>query len=236
MESRQLLYIGLKEKGFNLTDEQIFSLMEYMNLVLEANKKFNLTAIEEENEFITKHFLDSIFMYDNSQEEMLVADMGTGGGFPGIPLKIVHPKWEMTFIDSTEKKLKFIEAACIKLGIENVEFVHSRAEDVGRANEHREKYDLVFSRAVAPMNVLSEYCLPLTRLGGKFIASKGPKYQEELEDAKKAVEVLGGKVDSISKIMMPYEDIVRYLVICKKIKKTPLKYPRRQGVPSKKPL
>jgi len=236
METEKLLYEGLNKNGYDINSKQIEKLIYYMKRVLIENKKFNLTAINDEREFVTKHLIDSILMYDDTKEALIVADVGTGGGFPGIPLKIIHPEWKMTFIDATEKKLRFIENTCSELEIKDVDFIHSRAEDVGKDKKHREKYDLVFSRAVASMNILCEYCLPLVKIGGKFIAAKGPRYKEEIEEATNAIEVLGGKLESIIQKDIPFDDIARYLVVCEKIKSTPSKYPRRQGVPTKKPL
>ncbi|MBF7096077.1 16S rRNA (guanine(527)-N(7))-methyltransferase RsmG [Alkalibacter mobilis] len=236
MNEKEMLISELIQKDINVTDDQAEKLISYMNMVLEENKVMNLTAITDPVEFIYKHIIDSIMMYKDDHRELKVLDLGTGGGFPGIPLKIIHPEWKMTMLDSTEKKIRFIERASKTLELSGVEFVHGRAEDLGQEASNRENYDLVFSRAVASLNVLAEYCIPFVKKGGHFIASKGPKYEEEVETAKKAVAILGGKMVEIKTVEVLKDQIVRYIIDIEKVKETPKKYPRRQGIPAKKPL
>ncbi|NTW71838.1 MAG: 16S rRNA (guanine(527)-N(7))-methyltransferase RsmG [Eubacteriaceae bacterium] len=231
----------LISEGFELPESKLELLLNYMELVLEENKIMNLTSITDRTEFIKKHIVDSIIMYrgpgaEISEEIMNVADIGTGGGFPGIPLKIVHPHWKMTLVDSTEKKVRFIKKAAEALGLTGVEFLHKRAEEMGMDTQYREKYDIIFSRAVAGLNVLSEFCIPLVKKGGLFIASKGPKYAQEIKDAEKAIHILGGTLEKVDEARLLFEDMSRFILYIRKIKGTPTQFPRKQGLPTRKPL
>ena len=208
-----------------------------MEILLEANKHINLTSITEPEDFILKHIVDSLIMLskDYVKEGIKVLDLGTGGGFPGIPLKILYPEIQITLVDSVGKKLKFIDDAARNLGIK-VELVHERAEILGKNKKYREKYDIVISRAVANMQTLSELCLPLVKVDGLMIASKGPKYNEELDAAKNAMKILGGQVKSIEDCTIPIAELERHVIIIEKTNATPAAYPRKPGMPNKNPL
>lgn len=207
-------------------------------LLLEWNAKFNLTRITDPAEIAVKHYLDSISLlaFVGIGEASRVIDVGTGAGFPGIPLKIICPHIRLTLLDSVRKKLTFIEVVIEHLGLTGVELVHSRAEDLGRQRSYREQFDLVVSRAVASLNVLSELCLPFCRIGGTFAAYKGPAIEAEIEEAKNAIRILGGETKSVHTFLLPHSDIQRTLVIIAKKRTTPAIYPRKAGVPERNPL
>ena len=207
----------------------------YMELLREWNEKINLTAITDEEGILVKHFFDSCSIsefVDNSK----IIDVGTGAGFPGLPLKIVNDTLNLTLVDSLNKRIKFLNEVKNKLGLKNVETVHGRAEDVGIDNKYREKYDFAVSRAVAELRILVEYLLPLVKVGGKVIAMKGPNIDEEVENAKKAVKLLGGEIERIESFRLGNTDNERTVIIIKKIKNTESKYPRKAGIPRKNPL
>ena len=219
-----------------LSDKQVEEFYEYMNLLLEWNEKINLTAITEMNDVILKHFIDSltILKYINDGEKII--DVGTGAGFPGIPICIMKEKIECTLLDSLNKRINFLNEVSNKLELKNIKNVHGRAEEYGKNKLYREKYDVVVSRAVANMSTLSEYLLPFVKINGICICMKGPDLDQELENAKYAINELGGKIEKIEKIKLPNSDIERNIVIIKKIKQTKNKYPRKSGTPSKDPL
>ena len=227
----------LNEYGIEISDLQESRLKEYMLGILEYNKSINLTAVKDPHEFIYKHYVDSltILMEDRIlsflTETSDIIDVGTGGGFPGVPLAILMPDKKFTLLDSLNKRLKIIDELCEAAGINNVRTLHLRAEDAGRDLKEREKYDLCVSRAVSNLAVLSEYTLPLVKPGGHFIAYKGNDIKEELEGGRKAVEVLGGRIESIAETRTEEK-----LVIIKKERKTPPKYPRKAGDPKKSPI
>ncbi len=223
-----------KKLNLNLDNEEIKKFYNYMNLMLEWNEKINLTAITKEDDIIIKHFIDSLTVLKYLNDGDKIADVGTGAGFPGIPISIVNKKSKITLIDSLNKRIKFLEDVKNKIKIENVECVHARAEDFGQDN--KEKYDVSISRAVANMKVLVEYLIPLVKVDGKVICMKGPDADEEIEEAKYAINELGGKIIEIDNIKLPDTDIERKIIIIKKIKETPKKYPRKAGTPSKEPL
>ena len=223
--------------GFDFTPLQLQQFDKYFELLIETNKVMNLTAITEPEEVVVKHFIDSLLAYDKTKfKNKLLADVGTGAGFPGIPLKIYCPELKVVLIDSLGKRLKFLEKVIAELGLENIHCEHLRAEDAGKNSQHREKYDLVTARAVARLSVLSEYCLPLLKKNGMFIALKGSKYQEEIEEAKKAVAILGGAIISADEVKLPGLDDGRAIVKIRKIRNTPGMYPRKAGTPEKQPL
>ena len=215
-------------------EEKEAQLIKYMEGVLEWNQKVNLTAITDRNEFIQKHFIDSLLCAKTLEftESSSICDVGTGGGFPGVPLAICYPDKQFTLMDSLEKRLKIVRQLCDEIGINNVQVIHGRAEELARREEYREQFDLCVSRAVANMRVLSEYCLPFVKTGGSFIAYKGPDCRAEIDDAGKAIQMLGGDKPEIR----PLTHLEHNLVFIKKIKNTPKAYPRKAGTPAKKPL
>ena len=197
----------------------------------------NLTAITEPEEVAVKHMIDSLLAFDEGLfPGKLLADVGTGAGFPGIPLKIYCPELKVVLIDSLAKRLKFLENVIAELGLKEIKTVHLRAEEAGQNKEHREKYDLVTARAVARLAVLAEYCLPLVKVGGTFIALKGSKYQDEITDGKRAVKLLGGEILSAEEVSLPGLDDGRAIIRIKKTKISNGKYPRKAGLPDKQPL
>lgn len=237
MEGKKLLTTCLGELNIEIEDVQIEQLLEFMEYLLETNKNINLTSITDRKDFILKHIVDSLVMLGKSDvfHSIEILDVGTGGGFPGIPLKILFPQIEISLMDSVEKKLKFIDKAVERLGI-HINLIHDRAENLGRNINNREKYDIVISRAVANMQTLSEYCLPLVRIGGIMLASKGPKAQEEIALAQQAIKILGGKVQSVNHLTIPIALLERNIITIKKVHPTPKKYPRKPGIPNKNPL
>ena len=215
-------------------EEKEEQLVKYMEGVLEWNQKVNLTAITNRKEFILKHFIDSLLCAETLAftEASSICDVGTGGGFPGVPLAICFPDKQFTLMDSLEKRLRIVRQLCEEIGIENVQVVHGRAEELARQKQYREQFDLCVSRAVANMRVLSEYCLPFVKRGGCFIAYKGPDCEKEIEDAEKAIQLLGGDRPEIRSLT----HLEHKLVLVKKTAQTPAAYPRKAGTPAKKPL
>lgn len=227
---------GLEELQIKLDDTQVNQFIQYFEMLVEKNKVMNLTAITEFDEVIEKHFLDSLSLikvYDLTKE-VSVLDMGTGAGFPGIPLKIAFPQLQVTLADSLNKRILFLQEVIDTLGLEKVEAIHARAEELGRNKEYREQYDLVVSRAVANLASLGEYCIPFVKLGGEFISYKSGEIEEEVKNAKNAVFLLGGKVKEVYKFDL-YEQ-KRSFVRIEKVKGTPKAYPRKAGTPTKMPL
>ena len=224
--------------GVCLTDKQIEQFLQYKELLLDWNQKINLTANTEEKEVMLKHFADcvSIVSAVSLQKNTSVIDVGTGAGFPGIPLKIVCPSLHMTLLDSLQKRILFLEEVIKKLYLENVFCIHTRAEDGGKNPEYREKFDYCVSRAVANLTALSEYCLPFVKIGGELIALKGPEAEQEVRQAKKAIQVLGGEVTEIKQITIPYIELRHTLVLIKKVRQTPSQYPRKAGKVLKNPI
>lgn len=217
-----------------LEEKQIENFYKYMNLLLEWNEKMNLTAITEPNEVILKHFIDSLTIANLIEKDQKVIDVGTGAGFPGIPLSIVKEE-NITLLDSLNKRIIFLEEVINKLELKNIKAVHARVEEFAKNKKERESYDIATSRAVASLNVLLEYLLPLVKVGGICICMKGSN-TEEIEEAKNALKILGGEIEKIEKITLPETDITRNIIIVKKVKQTPLKYPRKPGIPSKEPI
>ena len=233
-----ILNDGIKEFGITLSDSQIDQFMMYYKILIEWNQVMNLTAITAFNEVCIKHFLDSISLckvIDCTQEYTLM-DVGTGAGFPGIPLKIVFPNLQITLLDSLGKRVKFLNEVIQRLGLHGIQAIHGRAEDYAKANLLREKFDICISRAVANLSTLSEYCIPYVKEGGFFISYKSEKLSEEMSNAKKAIEILGGNIVSQNEFLLPNSDIYRNLLVIQKIALTPKKYPRKAGLPSKEPL
>ncbi len=212
--------------------------IKYLKLLKEWNQKINITSIEDDEEIYVKHFLDSILLLDgvSIDEKKSIIDVGTGGGFPGYPLKIVNNNYEVTLLDSLRKRIDFLAEVKKELEFDNIELIHGRAEDFGQNKNYREKFDICVSRAVAPMNVLSEYCLPFVKKGGYFAAYKSENISQEILSSENAVKKLGGKIREVKEINLPGTDIVRKIVIIEKCEPTNLKYPRKAGKPSKDPL
>ena len=229
---------GIDKMEVHLDDHQISQFVTYYELLVEWNRFMNLTAITEFNEVCMKHFIDSISLCNaiDCNKEYSIIDVGTGAGFPGIPLKIVFPSLKITLLDSLGKRVKFLNEVIDQLGLKNIEAIHGRAEDFAKPDLLREKYDICVSRAVANLSTLSEYCLPYVKPDGFFISYKSEKIMEEINLAENAIEILGGEVYDQKEFMLPFSDIYRNLFMIKKVRNTPIKYPRKAGLPSKQPL
>lgn len=227
-----------KKMSIQLNKEQLIQFQKYYELLVEWNKVMNLTAITEYKEVVDKHFIDSLSIEKAVDLNIIekVIDVGTGAGFPGIPLKIVYPHLKITLLDSLNKRINFLNVVISKLKLENIEAIHGRAEDIAKDKKYREQFDISVSRAVANLSTLSEYSLPFVKVGGLFISYKAEKADEEIKKAEKAVSVLGGKIEKIIKFQLPETDIGRTLVKINKIKTTAKRYPRKAGLPSKEPL
>lgn len=229
---------GSDDLGISLGQKQKQKFIRYKELLLEWNKKINITAITEDKEVDIKHFLDSLtaFNSDKLKGNKKIIDVGTGGGFPGIPLKIINDDLDITLLDSLNKRISFLKEVIDSLGLQNIDAIHGRAEELSRKDDYREKYDICISRAVASLDTLSEYCLPFVKKGGYFISMKGPEVEKEINLSKNAINILGGKLEDKKIITIPKSDISHSLIIIKKIRQTPTKYPRGGGKPKKKPL
>ena len=237
MNGKEILNDCAGKMGIELSEKALNDFETYKKLLLEWNEKINLTAITDEEGIAIKHFADSISvlpLIDKSNVSMI--DVGTGAGFPGIPIKIARNDIKVTLLDSLNKRINFLEEVKKELKLDNVECVHSRAEDGGRNPLYREKFNLCVSRAVARLNVLCEYCMPFVAVGGYFISLKGPDVTEELAEAQKAITLLGGSVEKVVDIAIPNSDITHSAVVIKKIKTVPKTYPRKAGTAGKKPI
>lgn len=236
------LYEKVSKLDMELSESQLEQFKVYYEMLVETNKVMNLTAITEKEEVITKHFLDSLALAKvypdicNPDLEIRVLDLGTGAGFPGIPLKIAFPHLPITLMDSLNKRVKFLQSVIDALGLSGIHAIHGRAEETARNAEYREQFDLCVSRAVANLATLSEYCIPFVRNGGKCIPYKAAEIEDEIEGAKKAIHVLGGKLTEVKKITLPDSDIERSFVFIDKVKSTPKAYPRKAGTASKDPI
>lgn len=239
-EERNIFIQGAKELGIELKEEQLADFSQYLELIIAWNQKLNLTAQKTRIDIIIKHFLDSLTCIKAMDAEANLynnlLDVGTGPGFPGIPLKIVYPSLKLFLLEAREKKTAFLGELISQLNLLHTYLLIGRAETYGKKPEYREKYEVVVSRAVAPLNILVEYCLPFLRVGGIFIAQKGKSYSQEIENSHKAISLLGGQLDRIEKINLPILNQERFLLKIVKVKNTPAKYPRREGVPKKRPL
>lgn len=233
---KEQFYSNLKLNNIELTEKQKDQFNKYYKLVTYWNERINLTAISDEDEFYTKHFYDSIatsFYYDFSNIKS-ICDVGSGAGFPSIPLKIIYPHLEVTIVDSLNKRIKFLNLLSEELGLENCRFVHGRAEDIGQNKEYRESFDIVTARAVARLNILAELCLPLVKKGGYFLSLKAQKADEEKNEAIKAITLMGAKLEDDNLFYIEGEE--RHILQIKKTKETPNKYPRKAGTPNKNPI
>ena len=222
--------------GVMLSEEQQNQFYNYMELLLEWNEKLNLTAITDQEQILTKHFIDSLSIapYINLSDKIL--DIGTGAGFPGIPLKIALPQNSFTLLDSLNKRINFLNVIIQELKLKNIKAIHGRAEEFNKINGERENYEIVVSRAVAKLNVLLEYMLPFVKIGGKCICMKSVDIDEELKEAEKAIKTLGGRIEKIDSITLENTGIQRKIVIIKKVQETPKKYPRKAGTPLREPI
>lgn len=238
MEFFDLMAAAANDVGIELSKEQYDKFIKYMRLVQEWNEKINLTAITEDNEFVKKHFIDCIkaFKSDAIKNAESLIDVGTGAGFPGLPIAILSPDTKVTLLDSLNKRINFLNTVVRELELKNVTTIHSRAEDGAKNKALREKFDIATSRAVANMSVLSEFCIPYVRLGGHFIALKGPSVTEELQNSKNALGTLGGKLITVKEVDIEGTDLKHNLVVVEKVKETPKAYPRKAGTVTKKPL
>ncbi len=233
---KNILQEGAKKLSLDLDEKMIDNLEKYASLLKDWNNKINLTAITDDEGIATKHFLDSLTALCTDKVQGRVIDVGTGAGFPGLVLKIAKPQIELTLLDSLNKRIKFLEEVAKELGIDGVNMVHSRAEDGGANREYRAAFDTVVSRAVANLKVLSEWCLPFLKVGGYFLALKGPLAQEELNEAKRAITILGGEVEGVYEANIPFTDLSHKIIIIKKVRQTPIKYPRKPGIATKIPI
>ncbi len=228
----------LEELNIKLDKRQMCQFLQYYELLVEWNSFMNLTAITDFDEVVKKHFIDSLSLIKaiDLSKSYKVIDIGTGAGFPGIPLKIAFPNLKITLLDSLHKRIKFLDTVIEKLELKDIETIHGRAEDFAKDINYRQQYDLCVSRAVANLSTLSEYCLPYVKVNGKFISYKSEKIVDEMNAAKNAIQILGGHINNQVDFNLPDSDIYRNLFIIDKVKDTPKKYPRKAGLPSKEPL
>ncbi|WP_166245809.1 16S rRNA (guanine(527)-N(7))-methyltransferase RsmG [Paenibacillus turpanensis] len=239
MDEVQRLFTGLtSDKGLSLSAQQLVQYETYFKLLVEWNEKMNLTGITEREQVYVKHFYDSLTLsfYVDLKNTQSLADIGSGAGFPSIPLKIAYPHLKVTIIDSLQKRISFLEHVSSSLGLTNVYCVHGRAEDAGVKPELRDQFDLVTARAVAKLNILNELCLPFTKTGGLFVAMKGSDPTAEIDEAKRSLKELNGKLVTVDSLTLPVEQSERHLIQIQKTAPTPKKYPRKAGVPAKTPI
>jgi 16S rRNA (guanine527-N7)-methyltransferase len=238
MEYFDIMNKACNNEGLEFNEKKYGSFMRYKDLIKEWNQKINITAIKEDEEIVKKHFIDSIkvFKFKELKHAKNVIDIGTGGGFPGIPMKIMKPEMNIVLLDSLNKRIKFLNEVIKDLKLEKIKAIHGRAEDFAQETQYREKFDIAVSRAVANLTVLSEFCIPYVKVGGYFVAMKGPAAEEEIKCSKNAIRMLGGRIEHIEKVQIEDSDLNHNLVIIKKITETHKKYPRKAGMVTKDPL
>ncbi len=238
MDSRNFLKTGFDELNIMYDEKIIDNLLEYKDLLLEWNEKINLTTVTKDEDIFVKHFFDSATCITTGliKGDSKVIDVGTGAGFPGVVLKILNKKMNITLLDSLKKRTLYLNDLVSKLDLKDVKIIHGRAEEMANKKGYREEYQIALSRAVASLNVLLEYCLPFVKVGGFFLCQKGPKYESELKEGEKALKVLGGEIVDIKEYLLPNSDIKHYILIIEKVFKTPAKYPRKPGKPSLNPI
>lgn len=226
--------VKMNNINIKINETQIEQFYNYMNLLIEWNEKINLTAITDPKEIIVKHFVDCATIVNEVNGRVL--DIGTGAGFPGIPLKILNPTLDITLVDSLNKRVNFLNKVIEELKLDKIEAIHSRAEELGKNIKYREKFDVVASRAVAQINILAEYTLPFCKKGGKCIFMKGANVEQELKNGEKSIKILGGKIEKINELFLENNDNNRKIIIIDKLNSTPIKYPRKPGTPTKEPI
>ncbi|MBP7176355.1 MAG: 16S rRNA (guanine(527)-N(7))-methyltransferase RsmG [Thermoclostridium sp.] len=236
-ENAELLKSGASCFGVHMNEQQVYAFSRYHEQLIDWNERINLTAITEERDVVIKHFIDSVSILRYLPEGTeTVIDVGTGAGFPGIPMKIVQSSLKVTLLDSLEKRVRFLETVIMENQLSGMQAIHGRAEDFAREKSHRECYDVGVARAVASLPVLCEYILPFVRIGGVFIAMKGSEVQNELEQSGKAISILGGTVKKVEHFTLPFDPMERHIILIEKIRQTPTQYPRKSGKPTKSPL
>ncbi len=238
MNNREILKKGLEDLGITASDKVLNDFKIYREILVDWNQKMNLTGIEDEKEVYIKHFLDSVSSVKNNyiKDGISIIDVGTGAGFPGLPLRICLENIELTLLDSLNKRINFLQEVSDSLELDNIEFIHGRAEDFGKLEEYREQYDVATARAVAGLPILMEFCVPFVKVGGHFICLKGPNANLELEESKAAMEVLGIELIEKIDIELPETDLDHNILVFKKVRSTPEKYPRKAGKASKSPI
>lgn len=238
MTNEDILRQGIKDFGIDVNNQMISDLKTYRELLVEWNQKMNLTGIEEEKEVFIKHFLDSISAVSKGyiKDGISLIDVGTGAGFPGLPLKICLKNIKLTLLDSLNKRINFLQEVSNSVKLEDIEFIHGRAEDFGKNPEYREQYDVATARAVAGLPILMEFCVPFVKLGGYFVCLKGPNANLELEESKAAMDILGLEFVEKIDIELPNEELKHNILVFKKVRNTPEKYPRKAGKPAKSPI
>ena len=233
---KEIMNTYARKMNIEFNDKQIEQFYNYINLLLEWNQKINLTAIIEPKEIILKHFIDSLTINKYIKKDAKIVDVGTGAGFPGIPIKIYRPDVKVILVDSLNKRINFLNEVISRLELKEIFTVHARVEEFAKNKKYRENFDIVTARAVANLTVLSEYVLPLAKINGKCLCMKGNNIEEEYRESKKAIEILGGKISDIDEFYLPDSDIKRCIITLNKINATPQKYPRKPGTPSKEPI
>ncbi len=235
-EFSKIIHEYSNEIGVSLNEKQVNQFYNYMKLLLQWNEKMNLTAITEPEQIILKHFIDSMTISKYIEDGAKLIDVGTGAGFPGIPVKIIREDIEVTLLDSLNKRINFLKEVISQLELTKIESVHFRVEEFGKNKSYRESFDCATSRAVANLSTLVEYLIPLLKVDGFCISMKGPNIESEIQESKNAILLLGGKVERVEKFQLPRSDMDRNVVVIRKVKHTPAKFPRKPGMPSKEPI